>query len=94
MVMRRSWIVILALLLISPIFGIYLADLVGYHEPLDIAAELLGLKDVTEEISWTPFLDYSVPGLPPWLGYVVSGALGIAVILVIGLLIRFIMREV
>ncbi|RLE59580.1 MAG: cobalamin biosynthesis protein, partial [Thermoprotei archaeon] len=56
--------------------------------PLDIAAELLGLKDITEENNWTPFLDYTVPGLPDWLGYIVAGIIGVAVVLALGLTIQ------
>lgn len=81
---KRAWIAIALMLIVSPVFGIILADMVGYHEPLDLAAEAAGLRDVSEEISWTPFFDYSVPGLPDELGYVVAGALGVAVIVVTG----------
>lgn len=81
---RRALLVIAALALVSPLFGVYLAELVGYHEPLDLVAELLGLEEATEEITWTPLLDYTVPGLPPWLGYAVSGLLGAAIVLALG----------
>uniref|UniRef100_A0A7J3X715 Cobalamin biosynthesis protein n=1 Tax=Thermofilum pendens TaxID=2269 RepID=A0A7J3X715_THEPE len=84
---RRALLLTLALLVISPLFGVYLAELVGFHEPLDIAAEELGLEEITEEINWTPFLDYTVPGLPDWLGYVVSGLIGVGVVLALGLLL-------
>lgn len=83
----KALLAILALVVISPVFGVYLSDLVGFHEPLDIAAELLGLKETTEEINWTPFLDYTVPGLEPWLGYIVSGIIGIAAVLALGYLV-------
>ncbi len=88
MITKKQLILILGLILISPIFGVILADMVGYHEPLDIAAELLGLKDITEENNWTPFLDYTVPGLPDWLGYIVAGIIGVAVVLALGLTIQ------
>jgi len=79
---RRQALLLAALLAASPIFGVYLADLVGYREPLDVAAELLELKEV--EVGWAPFPDYTVPGLPVWLGYIVSGAIGVAAILLVG----------
>ncbi len=82
---RRVLLVILVLLVVSPLFGVIGAKLVGYHEPLDVAAEKLGLKEVS--IYWTPFEDYSVPGLPEAVGYVVAGAIGVAVILGIGVLL-------
>ncbi len=81
---RRALLATLAMVAVSPLFGVYLAGLVGYHEPLDIAAELLHLNETTEEVNWTPFLEYTVPGLPDWLGYAVSGLLGVAVVLALG----------
>lgn len=84
---RKALVTIIVLVLISPLFGVILADMVGYREPLDIAAEKLGLKDISEEINWTPFFDYRVPGLPDVAGYVVSGFIGIAIILAIGYVI-------
>lgn len=85
--LRKSHAAILAMLLASPVFGVYLANLVGYREPLDVAAEALNLTDTSDQINWTPLKDYSVPGLPDWLGYILSGALGVAVIALIGLLL-------
>jgi len=40
MISKKALIIIIILLLISPVFGVVLADMVGYHEPLDLAAEL------------------------------------------------------
>lgn len=84
---KKAFILILFLIVISPIFGVILANLLGYHEPLDVAAELLGLNETTEEINWTPLVDYSVPGLPPEVGYIVSGLLGALVVLLLGYII-------
>jgi len=81
---RKAWITIIVLLVISPVFGVVLADIVGYHEPLDVAAELIGLSDISEQMNWTPFFDYTVPGLPAEAGYIVAGAIGVAIIAVIG----------
>ena len=81
MKLSKSAILIATLIAISPLFGVVLADAVGYHEPLDVAAEMLGLKDITDKVNWTPFLDYSVPGLPAEVGYVVSGILGTLAVL-------------
>lgn len=88
MLTRKQFGVLALLIVVSPVFGVYLADLVGYHEPLDVAADLLGLKDITEKINWTPFLDYSVPGLPDWLGYIIAGFIGMAAVLAVGWLIQ------
>lgn len=89
---RRATLVVLVLVLVSPVFGVTLADLVGYHEPLDVAAEALGLEDRSEEMNWTPFFDYGVPGLPPELGYIVAGLIGVAAILAIGYLVSLLRR--
>lgn len=88
MVGKKVMFVITALILVSPIFGVILADMVGYHEPLDVAAEILGLNDITEDINWTPFLDYTVPGLPDVLGYIISGFIGVGVILALGYVLK------
>ena len=88
MIPRKALILIIILLLISPLFGVVLADMVGYHEPLDIAAEALGLSDISEEVNWTPFFDYTFPGLDPITGYILSGLIGIAIIIAIGWLMH------
>ncbi len=85
--MRRAWYVIGFMVLISPLFGIILANMVGYHEPLDVAAEMLHLKDLSDKINWTPFYDYTVPGLPDTIGYIISGIIGVAVVYAIGRLV-------
>jgi len=85
--LKRGLYLALILVVVSPIFGVYLADMVGYHEPLDLVAERLNLPDYTEDFNWTPFLDYTVPGLPDWAGYIVSGLVGVSIILILGLAI-------
>ncbi len=91
---KRVLILILFLILVSPIFGVFLADMIGYHEPLDVAAEILGLKDLTEKSNWTPFIGYTVPGLPLEIGYVVAGFIGVGIILGVGFIAdRFIKRR-
>jgi len=89
---RKAFLTIAVLIILSPVFGVFLANLVGYREPLDLAAEALGLSETTEEINWTPFLDYTVPGLPDWLGYMVSGVIGVAVVLGLAFLIVKVVR--
>ncbi len=93
MISKKALIAILILVFISPIFGVILADMVGFHEPLDIAAEALDLKDLSKDINWTPFFDYTVPGLPAEAGYIIAGILGIAVILCVGLIINRLVRR-
>ncbi len=82
---RRALIVIFSLLLVSPVFGVILANVVNYHEPLDVAAEMLHLREM--KINWTPLYDYTVPGLPETIGYIIAGLIGVGVILGIGYLL-------
>ena len=84
---KKALIITLILVFISPIFGVILADMVGYHEPLDVAAEALNLPDLTEKINWTPLLDYSIPGLSAEVGYIVAGFIGVGIILGLGFII-------
>jgi len=91
-VSRNQLYLLIILIVISPVFGVYLANLIGYHEPLDIVAEKLELDEL--EISWTPLKDYIVPGLPDWLGYIVTGFLGVGIIIFIGHIVKiFIWRR-
>ncbi len=90
MIHGKVLVVIFILILISPIFGIILANMTGYHEPLDVAAEMLGLKDMSRKINWTPFFNYSIPGLNPIIGYIMSGLIGVAIIYCIGYIVKII----
>lgn len=81
---KKALLLIIILIVISPIFGVVLAEAVNYHEPLDVAAEELGLEDLTEHFNWTPLLDYTVPGLPNTIGYIIAGFIGTGIILLIG----------
>jgi cobalt/nickel transport system permease protein len=63
-----------------------------------------GLQDITEQVGYTPsgmangldftawMPDYSIAGLPEWLGYLLSAVAGIAILLIlfklIGLLVQ------
>lgn len=83
---RRTLAAVAMLVVLSPIFGVWLAEAVGYAEPLDHVAEALGLEDISEQVNWTPFFGYMVPGLPDWLGYMATGAVGAAIFLAIAYL--------
>ncbi len=85
MELKKALLIIALLVVVSPVFGVILADMVGYHEPLDIAAETVGLEDITDQINWTPFLDYTVPGLPDEIGYIVAGFIGVAIVWALGM---------
>lgn len=78
--MRNSYLAIIFLVLISPIFGVIGANLVGYREPLDLAAELIGMEE-SEPVWSGVFPDYTVPGLPDEVAYVIAGLVGVGVLL-------------
>jgi len=85
--MRRSYIAIIILVLISPLFGVIGANIVGYKEPLDLAAEMIGIEE--SEPLWSGiFPDYTVPGLPDELGYIVAGFVGVSLLLLPALIKR------
>ena len=84
----KTLIFLVIIILVSPIFGVILADLAGFHEPIDIAAEKIKLHDLSKDMNWTPFFDYTIPGLSPEMGYIISGLLGIAIILGIGIFFK------
>ncbi len=93
---KKALLAIAVLLVVSPLFGVVGAELVGYHEPLDVAAEKLGLEEAG---LWSGLLpDYTVPGLPEdWaglsVGYIISGLVGVAIILAIGLALLAIVKK-
>jgi cobalt/nickel transport protein len=89
----KPLIFLVIIILVSPIFGVILADIVGFHEPLDIAAEKIELHDLSEDINWTPFFDYTIPKLSQVVGYIVSGFLGIGVILGVGIFFENFLRK-
>ncbi|HDI73822.1 MAG TPA: cobalamin biosynthesis protein [Candidatus Korarchaeota archaeon] len=79
--MRRVLLTILILVLVSPLFGVIGAELVGYHEPLEVAAEIIGLEE--GEPLWSGILpDYTFPGLPDVIGYIIAGLIGVGVLLI------------
>lgn len=88
----RALLIIMILAVISPVFGVILADAFGYHEPLDLAAESLGLREI--DIEWgSPLPDYSVPGLDPVTGYIISALVGAAVVSGVAYLISRVSRK-
>jgi len=78
--MRRAYIIIIVLVVLSPLFGVIGAELVGYREPLEVAAEKVGLEE--SEPLWSGILpDYTFPGLNDVIGYVIAGFIGVAILL-------------
>jgi len=70
---KKFWVVLGIMIVLSPLFA-YAAELVGYSEPLENVAEMLGVEEKTlyEGI----FPDYSVPGLDMASGTLISAIIG------------------
>ncbi|MFC1506477.1 hypothetical protein ACFLQ6_05330 [Thermoproteota archaeon] len=43
---------------------------------------------MSKDVNWTPFFEYTIPGLLPEIGYIISGLLGITIILGVGLVFK------
>jgi len=83
---KGALIVIGILLLLTPIFA-WAADLVGYAEPLENAAEHLGAMEHETAIISGILPDYTIPGANPYASAIVAGIVGCVIVLVIGILV-------
>jgi len=81
--LRRGAGVVGGLVVLSPLFA-WAAGQVGYTEPLEHAASATGATAHT--VSTLPALlpDYGLAGVDPYVGTLVSGVVGAALVLVIG----------
>ena len=92
--MLRLLVFIIGIILLSPLFGVILAHKTGYHEPLDLVIEKLRLSEKQSIEIPTLFNDYSVPGLNPVIGYMISGFIGVGIIWGMGALLKkFVSRK-
>jgi len=73
MKVNKIWVFIGIMVALSPLFAIA-ADMVGYSEPLENAAEHLGAEEDQDYTGVLP--DYSVPGLGSVSGTLISGIVG------------------
>ncbi|MET1125109.1 MAG: energy-coupling factor ABC transporter permease [Archaeoglobaceae archaeon] len=83
-VSKKPLAVIAAMIIVSPLFA-YAAELVGYTEPLERAAEELGLEEGSIYPGLIP--DYEIPGLG-YASSLVSGAVGILIVLALAYLLN------
>ncbi len=72
---------IAVMIILSPLFA-YAAELVNYSEPLENAAAVIGLEEHPIYEGLLP--DYTVPGLNPYVGTLIAGAVGTIIVLAIG----------
>ena len=79
---RRGLLALAGIVAVSPVFA-WAAKRVGYAEPLENAAEHTGA--VAHEVTYSAGLlpDYTVPGIDPLLGTLVSAAVGTALTLLV-----------
>lgn len=77
--MQRIYIVMVVISIMAIFIGSYLASYA--YEPLDKSAESLNISAI--ELYHAPFPEYSVSGLSPEVGSVISGVIGIIILLVI-----------
>jgi len=89
---RRGLLAVAALVAASPLFA-WAARRVGYAEPLENAAEQTGATahEVTYNAGLLP--DYTVPGLDPFVGTLLSGVVGTALTLVVVLAMARLLAE-
>ncbi len=74
------------MIILSPVFA-YLAEMVGYSEPLENVAEELGLRENQKYSGLFP--DYTVPGMNDYIGTLISGAVGVMIFLSLALMRRY-----
>lgn len=77
--MKKVYLVLLAVAIIAIFLGSAIFSF--SYEPLDTVAEKLNLTG--ESIIKSPFPEYSITGLPDWLGSVLSGLIGIVTVVMI-----------
>jgi cobalt/nickel transport protein len=80
---RKSLVALIVLGLIAPVFG-WASGVVGYAEPIDVAAEQTGAADEATG-GHGLFPDYSVPGLGSGVGTLLSALVGITITLGVAL---------
>ncbi|AFH43061.1 PDGLE domain-containing protein [Fervidicoccus fontis] len=77
--MKKSTIIILLISIIAIFLG---STIFSYsYEPLDKVAEELNLT--SKSIIQSPFPEYTVPGISEWIGGIISGIVGMAMIFLI-----------
>ncbi len=76
--MKKALFVIAVLIILTPFFT-YAAELVGYSEPLENVAAALGVEEGAPLYRGI-LPDYTVSGLDPYVGALISAAMGSAAV--------------
>jgi hypothetical protein len=82
--MRDVVIAILVIIAVSPFFA-WGAEVVGYAEPLENAAEDLGAMEYESTIILGILPDYTIPGANPYASTIVAGIVGCLIVFGLGL---------
>ncbi|MEM4473007.1 MAG: energy-coupling factor ABC transporter permease [Archaeoglobaceae archaeon] len=83
---KTSAAVLIILIVLSPVFA-YLAEEVGYFEPMEKAAEILGLEE--HRFYEAVFPDYTIVGFDPYLGTLMSCAIGTLIVLLLSIVVKY-----
>ena len=84
--MRGVVIAIMVMILASPFFA-WGAEVVGYEEPLENAAEHLGAMEHEYAIISGIIPDYTIPGANPYASTIVAGIVGCLIVFGLGVVI-------
>jgi len=88
--LRRALFVVAALIIFTPLFA-YAAELVGYSEPLENIASNLGVEESPLYRGLLP--DYTVGGLDPYIGTLISAVIGSAIVFLLVYSVSRLMRR-
>ncbi|MDK2781126.1 MAG: cobalt/nickel transport system permease protein [Archaeoglobi archaeon] len=83
---KSAFAIIALMVAVSPFFA-YAAEMVNYSEPLENAAELIGLEEYSIYSGLMP--DYSIPGIDPYVGTLLTAAIGTVIVAGFAFLIRY-----
>ncbi len=82
--MKKAYVVIAIMIALAPLFA-WLAEEVGYSEPLENAAEETGAGEGSSIFSGI-FPDYTVPGVNPYLSALITGLIGCLILISVAMI--------
>lgn len=91
MISKKLILVLVMLIIVSPIFGVILPEMLQSEEFIESLAEIA--EPVLQIHYNAPLKDYTIPGFPEWVGYMVSSAIGLVIIVLVYYTIAKIMEK-
>lgn len=88
--MKRALILVAVLIILTPLFA-YAAELVGFTDPLENVASQLGVEAHLLYKGLLP--DYTVEGLDPYVGTLISAVIGSALVFLVVYGVSHLMRR-